>query len=151
MIDIQTVTARETFSVRRPVLRKGRPMEDCHFSGDELGTTFHLGAFEKDKIIGVTTCLMNKDVHLEKIAEFKLHQCYQLRGMAVLESMQGKGVGKKLLKKAEQLLKEKNIKVIWFNARIAAVPFYEKMGYEMVSDVFIIPNVGDHLKMMKIL
>jgi GNAT superfamily N-acetyltransferase len=126
-------------------------MEDCHFSGDELGTTFHLGAFEKDKIIGVTTCLMNKDVHLEKLREFKLHHCYQLRGMAVLETMQGKGVGKKLLKRAEQLLKEKDIKVIWFNARIAAVPFYEKMGYEVVSDLFVIPNVGDHFKMIKIL
>lgn len=151
MIDIQAVTARETFPVRHPVLRNGRPLEDCHFSGDELGTTFHLGAFEKDKIIGVITCLMNKDVHLEKIAAFQLHQCYQLRGMAVLESMQGKGVGKKLLKKAEQLLKEKNIRAIWFHARIVAVPFYEKMGYKIASGVFVIPNVGDHFKMIKVL
>jgi GNAT superfamily N-acetyltransferase len=151
MIAIHPITARETLSVRNSVLRKGRTLEECHFSGDELGTTFHLGAFEKDKILGVATFLMNKDIHLNKIEDIKLHYCYQLRGMAVLEIAQGKGIGKKLLKQAEQILKERNIKVLWFNSRIGATTFYEKMSYDVVSDVFDIPTVGDHYKMMKLL
>lgn len=149
MIEIFPVTARETFTVRQPVLRKGRPIEDCHFSGDDLGTTFHLGAFEKDKIIGVATFLMNKDVHLEQIKGIKLHYCYQLRGMAVLEIAQGKGIGKKILKRAEQILKERNIEVLWFNARVNATAFYEKMDYQLVGNSFDIPGVGEHYKMIK--
>jgi GNAT superfamily N-acetyltransferase len=94
---------------------------------------------------------MNKDIHLNKIEDIKLHYCYQLRGMAVLEIAQGKGIGKKLLKQAEQILKERNIKVLWFNSRIGATTFYEKMSYDVVSDVFDIPTVGDHYKMMKLL
>ncbi|AGC77093.1 acetyltransferase (GNAT) family protein [Nonlabens dokdonensis] len=151
MIQIIPITSRETYSVRHAVLRKGRPVEDCRFSGDELGTTFHLGAFEKDKIIGVATFLMNKDIDLEQIKHIKLHHCYQLRGMAVLEIAQGKGIGKKLLKHAEKLLKEKHIQSLWFNARVNATSFYENMGYEIVSEPFIIPKVGDHYKMMKLL
>jgi GNAT superfamily N-acetyltransferase len=148
---VKTITARETFPVRHQVLRKGRPMEDCHFSGDDLGTTFHLGAFEKEKLLGVATFLMNKDVQLEEIEPFKIHHCYQLRGMAVLEHLQGKGVGKLLIKTAESILKEKNIKVLWCNARTNAVSFYEKNGYVIVSDPFTIKNVGEHFKMMKLL
>ncbi len=151
MIQIIPITSRETYAVRHTVLRKGRPIEDCRFSGDELGTTFHLGAFEKDKIIGVGTFLMNKDIDLDQIKHIKLYQCYQLRGMAVLETAQGKGIGKKLLKHAEKLLIEKQIKTLWFNARVNATPFYKKLGYNIVSEQFLIPKVGDHYKMMKLL
>jgi GNAT superfamily N-acetyltransferase len=151
MTEIQFITARETLKVRHKILRKGRPLEDCHFAGDELGTTFHLGAFEKGKIIGVATFMMNKDTQINLIKDIKLYNCYQLRGMAVLEVAQGKGVGKKLLKQAENLLKERHIKVLWFNARILAVPFYEKMGYKTASMIFEIPTVGEHFKMIKLL
>ncbi|WP_438969234.1 GNAT family N-acetyltransferase [Nonlabens sp.] len=151
MIEIQSITARETLPVRHKILRKGRSLKDCHFAGDELGTTFHLGAFEKEKVVGVATFLMNKDTQLESIEDIKLHYCYQLRGMAVLETAQGKGVGKKLITRAEKLLKERFIKALWFNARILAVPFYEKMGYQIASDIFEIPSVGDHYKMIKLL
>jgi GNAT superfamily N-acetyltransferase len=151
MIDIRPITERETLKIRNSVLRKGRPLEECHFPGDELGTTFHLGAFEKERIIGVATFLMNKDIHLNKIRDIKLHYCYQLRGMAVLEIAQGKGIGKKLLKQGEQILKERNIEVLWLNARSGAAPFYEKMSYHIVSDIFDVPSVGNHYKMMKLL
>lgn len=151
MIKIQSITSRDTLNVRHKVLRKGRSIEECHFAGDELQTTFHLGAFEKEKIIGVATFLMNKDIQIESIEDIKLHFCYQLRGMAVLETAQGKGVGQQLLKQAEKLLKERFIKALWFNARILAVPFYEKMGYQIASDLFEIPSVGDHYKMIKLL
>jgi GNAT superfamily N-acetyltransferase len=151
MIDIHPITERETLKIRNSVLRKGRPLEECHFPGDELGTTFHLGAFEKERIIGVATFLMNKDIHLNKIRDIKLHYCYQLRGMAVLEIAQGKGIGKKLLKQGEQILKERNIEVLWLNARSGAAPFYEKMSYHIVSDIFDVPSVGNHYKMMKLL
>ena len=31
---IRQISGKETWSVRHPVLRKGRPLEDCHFEGD---------------------------------------------------------------------------------------------------------------------
>ncbi|WP_124979492.1 GNAT family N-acetyltransferase [Nonlabens xiamenensis] len=148
-MEIRPITARETFPVRHPVLRKGRPMEECRFSGDDLGTTFHLGAFDQDQLVGVATFLMNKDIHIPEIAELKIHQCYQLRGMAVLEQYQGKNIGKRLLKKALEELKDKQIKVLWFNARAGAVSFYEAQGYQITGEIFEVPGIGPHLKMFK--
>jgi GNAT superfamily N-acetyltransferase len=151
MIEIQNITAREAIAVRHPVLRNGKPIESCHFSGDDLGTTYHLGAFEKDLLIGVATFLMNKDITIKEIKDIKLFYCYQLRGMAVIEKAQKKGIGKKILLHAEDMLRQQEIKILWFNARTTAVPFYEQLNYKVISDVFDVPGVGPHFKMMKFL
>ena len=74
---------------------------------------------------------------------------YQLRGMAVLEPHQGRGIGAELLRAAEGIVRDKNAELIWFNARIGAVNFYQKFGYEIVSDEFEISGVGPHVKMLK--
>ena len=38
---IKNISANETFLVRHPVLRAGKPIENCKFDGDELETTQH--------------------------------------------------------------------------------------------------------------
>ena len=45
---------------------------------------------------------------------------------------------------------EKNARVIWFNAREKAVPFYKKKGYTSIGDSFEIPEVGTHFVMFKV-
>ncbi len=39
---IREISSQETFKVRHPVLRQGRPLEDCAFTDDDLETTIHL-------------------------------------------------------------------------------------------------------------
>jgi hypothetical protein len=39
--------------------------------------------------------------------------------------------------------------LIWFNARVEAVGFYEKMGYQKTGNLFEIPDVGVHILMFK--
>ena len=46
MNSIKEIHFQETFEVRHPVLREGRPIETCFFDGDELETTKHFG-FER--------------------------------------------------------------------------------------------------------
>ncbi len=146
---ISKISGKETYPVRHPVLRAGRPIEDCYFTGDELETTIHLGLFIKEELVAVGTFLSNLDATIEQLKYHKIEQCYQLRGMAVLKEMQGKQLGKNLLIAAEQLLYAKDVTALWFNARTVAVPFYEKMGYEKISEAFEIENVGTHYKMYK--
>ncbi|MCB0428194.1 MAG: GNAT family N-acetyltransferase, partial [Mangrovimonas sp.] len=121
---IKKISTIETYPVRHPVLRAGRPLEDCKFDHDDLETTFHLGLFEKNHLIGVATFLKNNS------SSFPESNQYQLRGMAVLDHFQGKGLGAQLLNYAETELKLSQAELLWFNARERAVPFYSKLGYK---------------------
>ena len=43
--------------------------------------------------------------------------------------------------------KEKQARLLWCNARVTAADFYRKLGFEIVSDEFDIPNIGPHYLM----
>lgn len=143
MIFIHQIEAEETFSVRQPVLRPGKPIESCHFEGDNLGTTAHFGLYKNDKIIGVVSVFKVQNPN------FIRKEQYQIRGMAVLEKYQRKGLGVQLVKKAEHYVKEKKGDLIWFNARESAVPFYEKLNYKTKGNPFEINEIGTHFVMLK--
>jgi len=73
----------------------------------------------------------------------------QIRGMAVLETHQKKGFGEALVKHCETYCNENKVDLIWFNARTAAVGFYQKMNYHPQGDAFEIEDVGEHYLMFK--
>ena len=145
MIKIVKISLDEVISVRHPVLRTGKPIESCRFDGDKLSTTFHLGAYINSILVGVVTILYQRNKLLSNERQ------YQLRGMAVIESYQKMGIGKELVLAAENLVKEKSGSLVWMNARLLAVPFYEKLGYSVFGLKFNIPKVGEHYSMKKTL
>jgi GNAT superfamily N-acetyltransferase len=69
--------------------------------------------------------------------------------MAVLENHRGRGFGEALVAHAEKYAKSKNTPLLWFNARIIAVAFYEKCGYEIIGGGFDIGDIGKHYVMYK--
>jgi ribosomal protein S18 acetylase RimI-like enzyme len=69
--------------------------------------------------------------------------------MATSEMHQGKGLGRKLLRSAEERLQEMGVDVLWCNARTNARGFYEKLGYQVMGPSFDIPEIGRHYKMFK--
>lgn len=140
---VQQITAQETYPVRLAVLRAGKPLETCAFYDDDLTTTIHLGLFRKKAIVGVLS-FMKTDNDL-----FASTHQYQLRGMAIDKLHQGKGLGNLLLNAGEQILKSKNIDLIWCNARRIATNFYNRNGYKTVGDAFEIPEIGLHYVMYK--
>ncbi|MBJ33889.1 MAG: GNAT family N-acetyltransferase [Flavobacteriaceae bacterium] len=135
-MQFKQIKATATYTVRHSVLRKGLPLSSCTFDRDEDNSTIHLGAFLENRAIGILTLLTNtKNV--------------QIRGMAVLEKFQGKGIGKQLIAHAENLVHGRNICTIWMNARRIAVPFYKRCGYRKQGDAFELPYGGTHFKMIK--
>ena len=52
---VKKITALETYTVRQEVLRKGKPIETCHFIGDDATTTTHFGLFENENMIGAVS------------------------------------------------------------------------------------------------
>lgn len=143
MTIIKKIATTETYSVRLPVLRKGKPIESCRFDGDDLESTLHFGLYLNQELVGIISLFKNNNpTFLEK------NQC-QIRGMAVLENHRKKDCGKALLIHSEEECNNQGVDLIWFNARIEAIGFYEKMGYQKKGTPFDIPDVGEHIVMFK--
>lgn len=142
MITIQKIAAATTYEIRLEVLRKNIDLP-YQFDGDEAESTFHLGAYDGEKLIGIATFMERNGIANGK-------KQYQLRGMATLPEARGKGAGKLLIATAVEELQQRNIELLWCNAREVALPFYTKLQFEVVGDDFIVPKVGKHYKMQRI-
>lgn len=74
----------------------------------------------------------------------------KMRQVAVFPNAQRKGIGQLMVAESEVYAKEKGFKEIVLSARVPAVPFYEKLGYKVTSELY--QEVGiDHYKMTKVL
>ncbi|MGD9127080.1 MAG: GNAT family N-acetyltransferase [Planctomycetia bacterium] len=72
----------------------------------------------------------------------------KLRQMAVVKTLQNRGLGTQLIQGMEALAKERGIKSIEMAAQMRAKGFYEKVGYNAEGPIF--QEVGiDHIKMIK--
>ncbi len=83
-----------------------------------------IGAFEEDKMLA---CCMLVEENSKTV---------RLRQMAVLNDLQGKGIGKALMIFAENLARDRGYKKITMHARKIATGFYEKLGYVKVGHEF---------------
>lgn len=83
-----------------------------------------IAAFEDDEMLG---CCMLVEENPETV---------RLRQMAVLNDLQGKGIGRALMHFAENLARDRGYKILSMHARKNALGFYEKMGYKVASDEF---------------
>jgi GNAT superfamily N-acetyltransferase len=143
MIEIKFIPSKETYLVRQPVLRAGKPIESCFFDGDDLETTVHFGLYYDEVLVGVVSIFENNnEIFSDK------HQM-QIRGMAVLEEFQNKKLGNFLINYVEEHAKSRNIPLIWFNARETAVAFYKKLNYQIIGTPFDITGIGKHYIMFK--
>ena len=142
-MEIKKINSITTYPVRHEVLRKGKPIETCKFMGDDDDETVHFGLYVAHQLIGSIS------IFKETNAIFSESNPFQIRGMTVLEAFQGKGLGTQLVKKAESYCKDLKADLIWFNAREKAVHFYKRLGYTVIGNSFLIPDVGIHFVMYK--
>jgi GNAT superfamily N-acetyltransferase len=133
----------EIFALRHGELRPGLPRATALFEGDDDPRTVHCGAFlAGGEAVGCAT-LTPRAWQGETTA-------FQLRGMATRADLVRRGIGSALLRFALATLHaERGPVLVWCNARLAAIPFYARQGWEVVSDVFDIPTVGPHRTMIR--
>jgi len=147
-IEVRRVAVEKILDLRHRILRAGLPPESACFEGDAAETTLHFAAFAVEtsgraglQPVGCLSLMLNS---------FQTEPAWQLRGMAVDELHQGRGLGRELLKHAEQeVAADSQVRFLWCNARVPAAGFYQKHGWTIVSDVFEIPTAGPHVKMSK--
>lgn len=138
LIDYGSKEYEQMINLRNEVLRK--PL-GLYFTEEELEDEkdhILIGAFEDDQLLA---CCILIQIDRETV---------QLRQMAVLKSLQGKGVGRAIMNFAETVAIDRGYKKMVMHARKSAVGFYEKLGYDIISDEFIEVTIP-HFKMQKLL
>ena len=73
----------------------------------------------------------------------------QIRSMAVRRDVQGQGLGSAIVNYIEQKVIEKKLTCIILDARENAVAFYEKHGYHIIGDSYLLFGVIKHYRMKK--
>ena len=143
---VRQVLLTEIMDLRYRVLRPGLPLEEARFPGDELATTWHVGAFLSEEEGVPPACCASFMLN-----RFQNKVAWQLRGMATEPKQQRLGLGKAVLDWAErEIAQQSGIRTLWCNARVSAAPFYEKLGWQFKSGEFEIPTAGSHREMAKV-
>jgi GNAT superfamily N-acetyltransferase len=125
IIDHGSSEYRQMVKLRDDMLRK--PL-GLGFTEEELESekdNMLIAAFEDEEILG---CCMLVEENSDTV---------RLRQMAVLNNLQGKGIGRALMNFAENIARDRGYKILSMHARINSIGFYEKMGYKITSDEFI--------------
>ncbi|MFQ5607974.1 MAG: GNAT family N-acetyltransferase [Candidatus Zixiibacteriota bacterium] len=141
--EIKDIPASETRPLRRAILRPHQRPEDLVYTADDDPRSFHLGAFDSEKLISVASFLF--DSH----PEFSEEPQFRIRGMATLPDWRGQGIGMKLLESALRRIRSEGAVLVWCNARETAFGFYEKAGFEYFGEMFEPPGIGPHKVMWK--
>ncbi|HEY3861820.1 MAG TPA: GNAT family N-acetyltransferase [Verrucomicrobiae bacterium] len=140
--------AERIFDLRHRILRAGLPPESARFDGDGDEATLHLAAFAVDaagRSVGQPAACLSMMLNT-----FQSEPAWQLRGMAVDDPHQNRGLGGVLLARGEEIVTAAGkAGLIWCNARVPAARFYQKQGWAIVSEPFEVPTAGPHVKMSK--
>lgn len=125
IIDYGTPEYQQMIKMREDILRKplGLNFEEKELESER--NNLLIAAFDDDKMLGCCMLVPENE------------NIVRLRQMAVLNDLQGKGIGRALMLFAENLARDRGFNKISMHARKNATGFYEKVGYKVVGDEFI--------------
>lgn len=140
---IRPISPAQVRELRHSVLRPFDPPEKLVYSGDDAADTLHAGAFQGDTLVGIAS------VCREPLPDGADTTQWRLRGMATVPSVRGKGYGRALLERCFAHIRAEGGTLLWCNARVAALGFYEHLGFVAQGEEFEIVPIGPHYVMTR--
>ena len=125
IIDHGSPEYRQMVKLRDDILRRPLGLTFTPEELEEEKNNMLIAAFEDDQILG---CCMLVEEQPGTV---------RLRQMAVLNNLQGKGIGRALMSFAENIARDRGYKILRMHARSHAVGFYEKVGYRVKGEQFV--------------
>lgn len=141
-IDVEFGSSRyqELLDLRYKVLLQPLGLKFLDSYREEEANFLHIGCIEgsTDELIGglILVPLNNDEIRVMQVAVDVVHQ--------------GEGVGRKLIKYAEDVAKEIGYETIVMHAMLSVVGFYEKLGFKQEGDLFEEKGIN-FVKMVKTL
>ncbi len=115
--EIKSVPPEMVLPIRQEVMYPGQAEELAQVAGDE--EAIHWGLFATGKLVSVIS-LFNS---------LKYGRSLQFRKFATLADHQGKGYGSRILQEVLDYGVSQGYAVIWCNARVSALSFYNRFGF----------------------
>jgi GNAT superfamily N-acetyltransferase len=137
-LELRRASLDEIVALRHAVLRSGLPLDTARFDGDDEPATRHFAAFgtSTGEAVACVSCMRRPRDGAD---------AWQVRGMATRADLAGRGIGHALLAFALDALRaEGGPRLLWCNARVPALRFWEREGWAVASGVIDIPGVGPH-------
>ena len=147
-MDVRPITAAETRPIRSEILRPGHPPESLVYPGDDAPDSFHAGAFVEGALVGIAT-VYPEPMPTAPDADLDPSSAFRLRGMATRTGLQGRGIGRAVLGRCIEHVRDCGADVLWCNARTVALGFYKRLGFQTLGDEFDIAGIGPHFVMWK--
>lgn len=126
-MEVVEVQPEATYDLRRRVLRSHAPDLAVVNPQDDVTGALHLAVVDDtDAVLAVGSFSPTEGGH-----------AVRLRGMAVEPARQSQGLGGLLLEDAvARLVRTGDVEVVWANARVPALRFYERHGFVAVGEPF---------------
>lgn len=124
LIDHGSIEYQQMINLRYDVLRKPLGLSFTPEELEQEKEEILIGAFEEEKMLGCCMLILQEE------------KACRLRQMAVLNNLQGKGVGRALMLFAETIARDRGFRRITMHARSTAIGFYERLGYKTCGDQF---------------
>ena len=140
-METRVISSELTYEIRKQVLWPHIKNGDYSISVDKHPDTFHLGTFLDKKIVSIGTFVKQENNN------FNCKEQYRLRAMATDRKYRKKNAAKTLFLKAIEILKNKNTNLLWCDARIGAIKFYQSVNMKSLEGIYNIPHIGEHKTM----
>jgi len=142
VVRLKRVRAEVTRPLRQRVLRPHLTPADLVFPHDDEPDSAHVVAVAQDGAVVGTVSVLPEPAPWGPAG-------WRLRGMATDEAVRGRGVGSRLLAAVLDHVRDHGGGLLWCNARVRAVPFYERGGLRTRGEPWEEPLIGLHVVMWR--
>ena len=144
-VRVERVAAEVTFPLRQRVLRPHETLAQLALAGDDHPDAGHFAARTPTGEV-VATATVRREAPPWAPADAG---AWRLRGMATAEQWRNRGIGQKVLDAVVDHVAAHGGGPLWCNARLPAVPFYERAGFERRGEPWDEPHIGPHVAMRR--
>jgi predicted GNAT family N-acyltransferase len=144
MVTVRRVDAAVTFPLRQRVLRPHENVTEMALAGDDDPDSGHFAVVDEDgEVVGTAS------VRREPAPWAGEGPMWRLRGMATAEGRRSQGIGAAIVAACIDHVGGNGGGLLWCNARVPAVEFYRRAGFETRGEAWVDPDIGPHIAMFR--
>jgi GNAT superfamily N-acetyltransferase len=133
----------DVIALRQSVLRPHLSMDETRYDADGGPDAVHFCAEdETGRVVSVATVLREAPPWRAGVTNG-----WRVRGMATASGWRGRGAGSAILSAVFAHIGASGGGLVWCNARLSAVNFYERAGMTTTGELWEEPVIGPHIAM----
>jgi len=135
---VRLIHVDETLPLRKMVLRPDLNLSKARtpYAGKEK--SFHVGAFINEELIAIASFIEKQNPYWQEERQ------WMLRGMATHPKFRNAGHGTLVILHGFREILKYKARLVWCSARLKALPFYKRVGFNSVGKVVNHKNSGPH-------